>query len=147
MLRYMGEEQIVKGRLCIIRKDDNAIRQALKKMKRYAQRKQCQVKPETWEFAKYVMVFTTIPEDGWSSSRVLELYRFRWQVELAFKRFKSLTQLGHVPKHDDQSVKAWLYGKLFICLLTEKLVAKADSFSPWGLINIKQNQSKAQCMA
>ena len=138
-----GEEHIINGHLCIIRKDDDAISKAHKKLKRRAQKKQNQVRPDTWEFAKYVMVFTTLPEAEWSASQVLELYRFRWQVELAFKRFKSLTQLGHVPKHDDHSVKAWLYGKLFICLLTEKLVAKADSFSPWGLVGIKPTQKMA----
>ena len=45
---------------------------------------------------------------------MLEWYRLRWQVELVFKRFKSLAQLGHVPKYDDDSAKAWLYGKLFV---------------------------------
>lgn len=132
-----AEDSIINGRLCVIRKDDDAISNAHKKLKRRAQKKQGQIKPETWEFAKYIMVFTTVPEAGWSVGQILELYRFRWQVELAFKRFKSLTQLGHVPKHDDKSVKAWLYGKLFICLLTEKLVTKANFFSPWGLVGIR----------
>ena len=36
----------------------------------------------------------------------------RWQVEWVFKRFKSLAQLGHLPKYGDESAKAWLYGKL-----------------------------------
>ena len=37
---------------------------------------------------------------------------WRWQVELVFKRLKSLAQLGHLPKHNDESACAWLYGKL-----------------------------------
>jgi hypothetical protein len=55
-----------------------------------------------------------------------------WQIELVFKRFKSIAGLGHLPKHDDQSSKAWLYGKLLIALLTEKLVDYASTVSPWG---------------
>ena len=31
-----------------------------------------------------------------------------------FKRFKSLAELGHLPKHDEHSARAWLYGKLFV---------------------------------
>jgi IS4 transposase len=83
-------------------------------------------------YAEYVIVFTTFPEDEFSANEILEWYRIRWQVELVFKRFKQIAQLGHLPKHDDESAKAWLYGKLFAALVTEKIVAYATSFSPWG---------------
>lgn len=56
----------------------------------------------------------------------------RWQVELAFKRLKSLAQLGHLPKYDERSSRAWLYGKLFVALLTQKLVRSGRDISPWG---------------
>ena len=49
-----------------------------------------------------------------------------------FKRFKSITKLGHLPKHDDESAKAWLYGKLFTALFVEKLIRHASAVSPWG---------------
>jgi hypothetical protein len=51
-------------------------------------------------------------------------------VELAFKRLKSLAQLGHLPKVDEQSARAWLYGKLFIALLTEQLIRRGQLLSP-----------------
>jgi hypothetical protein len=56
----------------------------------------------------------------------------RWQIELAFKRLKSLAQLGHVPKHDDHSARAWLYGKLLITLLVQKLIRTGRDISPSG---------------
>ena len=42
---------------------------------------------------KYI-VFTTFPEPPFSAADVLEWYRLRWQVELVFKRFKSLPLAG-----------------------------------------------------
>lgn len=54
----------------------------------------------------------------------------RWQIELAFKRLKNLAQLGHLPKHDGQSSRAWLYGKLFIALLTQKVIRIGRDISP-----------------
>ena len=92
------------------------------------------LKPETLEYAKYVIVFTNFPEDCFSDAEVLNWYRIRWQVELIFKRFKSIAQLGHIPKQSDDSSKAWLYGKLFVALLTQKLIEYASSISPWGYI-------------
>jgi len=52
-------------------------------------------------------------------------------MELVFKRFKQIARFGHLPKHDDESSKAWLHGKLLAALLTEKLIAHAGALSPW----------------
>ena len=66
------------------------------------------------EFVRFVIVFTTFPEADFSAAEVLEWCWARWQVELVFKRFKTLAQRGHLPKYDDDSARAWLYGKLFM---------------------------------
>jgi len=50
-----------------------------------------------------VLVFTTLPAEELPAAEILEWYRLRWQVELVFKRLKSLAQLGHLPKHDERS--------------------------------------------
>lgn len=122
----------VAGRVCAIRKTEEAIRIAQDGIRRDAKRKGRQVQPQTLEFARYVIVFTTFPAAEVSGSEVLEWYRLRWQVELVFKRFKSLAELGHLPKHNDESAKAWLYGKLLVALLVEKLIGHAIAISPWG---------------
>ena len=64
--------------------------------------------------------------------RGLVVTRTRWQIELTFKRFKSLAQLGCLPKYDDDSAKAWLYGELLAALLVEQLIHHASAISPWG---------------
>lgn len=124
--------ETVAARLCAVRKTEEAIGLSLAKLRASAQKKQKTLRPETLEYAKFVIVLTTFPEDSFPASDVLEWYRIRWQVELVFKRFKTIAQLGHLPKHSDESSKAWLYGKLFVALLTEKLIAHAESISPWG---------------
>ena len=124
----------VEGRLCVICKTEEAIRIAHNKLKRRASKKGNKLKPETFVYAEYVIVFSTFPEEKFSTFDILEWYRIRWQIELVFKRFKQIAQLGHLPKYDDESTKAWLYGKLFVSLLTEKLISYAVSFSPWGFL-------------
>lgn len=119
-------------RLCVIRKNQVAIQRALKKLRRKASINQRTLEPATLRYAEFVMVLTTFPVAEYSTTQVLEYYRFRWQIELLFKRLKQLARLGHLPKYDDDSSQAWLYGKLFVALLTEKLIAHARAFSPWG---------------
>ena len=78
------------------------------------------------------MVFTTLPAEQFSSQEILEWYRVRWQIELTFKRMKSLAQIGRLPKHDAQSARAWLFGKLLVALLCQKLMRLGRDISPWG---------------
>jgi len=127
-----GKAQSIQGRLCVVRKSNEAIKLSQKKIEVNASKKGSQFKPETLEYAKYIIVFTTFAQDRFTDVEILNWYRCRWQVELVFKRFKSIAQLGHLPKHSDDSAKAWLYGKLFVALLTQKLILYADFFSPWG---------------
>ena len=65
---------------------------------------------------------------------MLLLYRARWQIELAFKRLKSILGLGHLPKYDKNSAKAWLHGKLVVAFLAQSIIDCGYCFSPWGYI-------------
>jgi hypothetical protein len=127
-----GNTRALSVRLCAVRKSAAAIALAQKKLRRKARKQGWQLQPESLIYAQYVMVLSTFPPALYSAGRVLEAYRLRWQVELVFKRLKQIAQLGHLPKHDQESSQAWLYGKLFVALLTEKLIQTANAFSPWG---------------
>ncbi len=120
------------GRVCAVRKSAEAARRARRRARREARRQGSEVRPATLAYADFVIVFTTFCEETFSAGEVLEWYRLRWQVELVFKRLKSLARLGHLPKHDDDSARAWLYGKLLVALLVDKLVDHARAVSPWG---------------
>jgi len=62
-----------------------------------ASKKTREIDPRTLKAAHFVMVFTTIPAPLLGAGAVLELYRCRWQIELAFKRLKQLLKLGRLP--------------------------------------------------
>lgn len=123
---------MIKGRLCCIRKSKEAIAQAVKQIRQNASRKGNAPRPETFEYAEYVSVFTTLNRHGCNETDILTLYRGRWQIELVFKRLKSIAGVGCLPKYNHESSKAWLYGKLLVTLLTERLHQEAEFFSPWG---------------
>jgi hypothetical protein len=119
-------------RLCALRKSRLAAERAKRKARRKAQRKQHQVQADTLELSEYVFVLTNLEAEAWSATNILELYRCRWQIELAFKRLKSLLKLGHLPKKDPDSARAWMQLKLLLALVIEKLCDDARFFSPWG---------------
>jgi hypothetical protein len=128
---YEDQPPVV-ARLCVIRKTKAAIALAHKRLRRKSSKRGSELQPETLIYAEYVMVLSTFPEREFSAAAILQGYRFRWQVELVFKRFKQIAQLGHLPKQDPESAKAWLYGKLLVALLTDKLIWQARALSPWG---------------
>ena len=119
-------------RLCAVRKSGAAGAKAEKKLHRKASKHGTRLKPQTLIYARYVMVLTTFEAAEYPTATVLETYRFRWQIEVLFKRLKQIAGLGHLPKHDAESARAWLYGKLLVALLAGELLAVAESFSPWG---------------
>ncbi len=112
----------ISGRVCVYRLDAKSADAALRKARHESSRKQHAIKPETIESCKYAVLFCTVGEEELSLDEVFSVYRLRWQIELAFKRLKSLTGFGHLPKHDPASCRAWLYGKLLVGLLVESMV-------------------------
>jgi hypothetical protein len=89
-----GDGRQVAARLCAVRKSPEQARRTRAKIQRKAQRNSVPVKPATLEYADFVVVLATVAASEMSLSLVLEFYRARWQVELAFKRLKSLLQMG-----------------------------------------------------
>ena len=69
-------------------------------------------------------MLVSLPIEVLSVAEALDLYRARRQIELFFKRLKSLFQLGHVPKRSDASARAWIEGKLLTALLIERLIER-----------------------
>jgi hypothetical protein len=140
-VHIVGENtRMIPGRICALRRSKAATEIELKRIRRNNMRHGKTTGPKALEIAKYSCIFTTVDQSFLSATDVMELYRARWQVELAFKRMKSLLNFGHLPKHDEESAKAWLFGKLLIGLLADNIIEKAKSFSPWGYVKIWEKE-------
>lgn len=131
------KELMISGRVCAIKKNKKAAEKARRKAYRENSRKGRKVKPETLEAAAYIFVFTTL-ERRVNPTIILEMYRGRWQIELIFKRLKSIMGLGHLKKTDLDAAKAWIHGKLLVAFLIEALIVAGERFFPWGYPICKQ---------
>ena len=128
---HLHSGSIVSGRLIVARKSRQAAARDRHRLRQAASKKQRSLSADSLETARYFFLWTTLPT-AWDRVRILNLYRCRWQIELAFKRMKSIMGLGHLPKKDPESCRAWLHGKLFTSLLVEQLIGAAKTVSPWG---------------
>ena len=128
-------------RVCAYKKTVAQTLAAQQAIEQEARKKGRSVQPQTLEAAGYVIVVTTLTKP--TATAIMEFYRRRWQIELAFKRLKSLLQLGHLKKADKDGAKAWLQGKLLVACLIEKLILTAERFSPWGYVAAHDPDSQA----
>jgi hypothetical protein len=125
-------EDAIPGRVIATKLPAPVAAQAERRADRRATKKGTRPDPRSLEAAHFVMVFTTLPDALLSAVDVLELYRFRWQIELAFKRLKQLLRLGRLPHKDPATARSWILAKLVVALIIEKLLRNAQALSPWG---------------
>jgi hypothetical protein len=93
-----------------------------------AKSKQHEVHPGTLIAAQWVILVTSLAPADYATAEVLELYRLRWRIEIAFKRMKSLAGLDGPPGECPEVAKAWVLCHLIAVLLTEvQLAAFGDS--------------------
>jgi hypothetical protein len=132
----------LRGRLMALRQSAEATHGAQRRLRRRAQQGQATLSAEALEFAEYFLLWTSL-SSAFPLTSILDLYRLRWQIELVFKRMKSILGLGHLPKKDPLSAQAWLEGKLLTGLLIERMIRTAESVSPWGYALAAPSQSMA----
>ncbi len=86
--------------------------EARKKRDQEAKKKGKQLQPDTLFLVGWTLLITNLPKRPWSSKRILQLYRARWQIELLFKRMKQITNMhvtrSKTPKSCESSLLAWL---------------------------------------
>lgn len=119
--------QTIEGRLVACRLPPAQAEQARARVRRELGGK---TSPADLEAAQYVVLFTTVPSDRMSASMCLALYRLRWQVELAFKRWKSLCHFDRLPNYRDDTILTWLYAKLLLALVMHRMASGASPLFP-----------------
>ena len=68
-----------------------------------------------------MIVGTSLPVEGYPAQEILAIYRLRWQIELAFKRLKSLLHIDKLPTYTQDASRSWLYAHLIMALLCDDL--------------------------
>jgi hypothetical protein len=119
----------VAGRLVAVRLPREKVAEARKRVRDENGAKTTE--EQLW-MAEFVVLFTTVPAAKLTAEQLVELYRLRWQVELEFKRAKSLMGLDKLPNYLPETILSWIAAKLWLQQVLRVIAARSsvDAFSP-----------------
>ena len=117
-------------RLVITPKPPDIAERARDVARHNARKDQHDVDPRTLRAAGYMILITSLDAIAFPPQLLVRLYRVRWQIELAFKRLKSILRLDRLPAKDPGLARAWIAAHLLLALLIEDTTAEMADFSP-----------------
>ena len=127
-----SEKKLVQVRICACKKTEAEIAAEKIRIRKMESRKQRKLSDDTVFTHNYMFVITSLPSEI-SVEQILSCYRLRWQVELVFKRLKSLLGLGSIPTKTKEAGETWINGKILLSLLTEKYLGDIDFSPSWNI--------------
>jgi hypothetical protein len=116
------------ARLCFLRLAQRDANKARERMRREGV-----LDAESLAMAEYIVILTTADESRLDATKILALYRARWQVELDFKRDKTIGGLDALPNFLPESIRGWLCAKVLLGQIARRLASQRVAIPPSGL--------------
>lgn len=120
------------ARLVVLPKPPEAAERARRKALRASQRGGHRNDPASLEAAGYLMLVTSLSAEAYPTASILDLYRTRWQIELAFKRLKSLLRIDQLPAKDPALARAWILAHLIAAVIIDDISPDFRDSPPSG---------------
>ncbi|WP_246379193.1 IS4 family transposase [Gluconacetobacter johannae] len=103
---------------------------ARRKKARKASRNGHKLDPRTAEAAGFLILLTSLSRDKHPAEQIIALYRHRWQVEIGFKRLKTLGGIDRLPAANPALARTWLLAHLIAAVMTDDLASEIVGVSP-----------------
>jgi hypothetical protein len=118
----VGAQECLAARLIVTRAPNDVVRKRRERLQKDAARRGRKVSQRQLDWCRWTVVVTNIPPELLTVHEALVLLKMRWQIELLFKRWKSLGQVG-----DSRSTNPWrvlieTYAKLLGMVITHWLL-------------------------
>jgi len=126
------DDKVIEGRLCWTQLPDDKAEQARERLRR---EHDGSVDAMSLQMAGFVVLFTTAPAERLDTGLVLALYRARWQIELEFKRDKSIGDLGRLPNFRPDTIHSWICAHLLLQEIVRKIATTGVAFPPGAFRN------------
>jgi Transposase DDE domain len=113
----LGTKKRLGCRLVAVRLPAKVAQRQLRKLKKKLSKKGRTISERQRVMCQWLVLITNLPPDTFTIEEISVLYRVRWQVELLFKRWKSLVGLGRSRGKRAYRVLCETYAKLLGCLV------------------------------
>src|SRR5713226_5099486 len=90
---------------------------------------------------EHILLLTALPASVFPATDELALYLFLWQLELAFKRMKSLAGLVELTAKKPELAQAWIYAKLIAFPIAEQNAGQVPDSPPCGPATVSRQPS------
>jgi hypothetical protein len=117
-------------RLIILRKPEEAAERERKRIRRRASKSGKKMDPRTLAAADCTLIVASLPRAEYGAARIAALYRLRWQIEIAFKRLKSILRIDRLPAKDPDLARSWITAHLILALLIEDIAGEFPDSPP-----------------
>lgn len=114
---YLGRHKKLPCRLVLYRMTVAEQRRQAHRVKRRDQTKSGTIKQKSWDLLGVSMLVTNLP-DKVPVGEVVSLYRYRWQIELLFRSWKSDLNLDQFRRMKQARWECHLYAELILFLLS-----------------------------
>jgi hypothetical protein len=102
----------------------------MRRKQKEEKRKGCQMKERTKLLLHFNLFVTNVEAKDIPSEKIMPLYRFRWQVELMFKNWKSIFSIHKLQKMKYERYTTMLYIRLILILINIQIINGAQSVIP-----------------
>jgi len=109
-----------KVRLIIVKLPQEAADKARNSLRRKHRKRGTPISAKARLAAGYVFVLTNLPAEQWTAQDILSIYRFRWQIELAIKRLKSLLHIDQIRSQSSELTQVYILAKLLAALMIDQ---------------------------
>jgi hypothetical protein len=115
---FLGADLALQVRLFIYLLPKAVYQERMRKLNRNAKRQGRQLTDESKARAQLTLFLTSAPEEKISIDTAWKVYTLRWQIELAFKVWKSIWKIDKVKKVKQERLECYIWAKLFIIVIS-----------------------------
>jgi len=117
----LGKKEPLKVRLVAARITQSVYDKRVRKAKRKSEKNSRTLSKKHKAFQRFTFFITNIPSELLNKEEVPIMYKFRWQIELLFKSFKSQIHLDMIKGKSKNRVECYILAKLIVLMSTTTL--------------------------
>ncbi len=118
-------------RIVVIKKQKESAEKAVRHCIAESKRKGHTPQNITLLMAQFVTLATNLNEAEATKENIADAFRWRWQIEREFRRFKGTTYIRKLVNQKDTTVEVYLLSAMIAWLLSHK-IAREKVLFPWG---------------